>query len=110
MPSCEHCYQWAKNRTWQAECQSIAKPNPNVAPLGGFRRASGISEEKVGRIMAVWAYAGVFVGTLALYKYLDLLKRDKTKLLVGYGIVFAGLALGSAVGSRRVEKAREKKS
>lgn len=71
-----------------------------------MRSASGVSEKEVGRTMAIWAYAGVFAGTLALYKYMDLMGRDKKKLLLGYGIVFAGLALGSAVGSYRVEQKR----
>lgn len=72
-----------------------------------MRSASGVSEKEVGRTMAIWAYAGVFAGTLALYKYMDLMGRDKKKLLLGYGIVFAGLALGSAVGSYRVEQKRD---
>ena len=30
--------------------------------------------------------------------------KDKKKLLIGYGIVFAGLAAGSAIGSYRVSQ------
>ena len=77
---------------------------PPLGPKATMRQATGVSEEEVGRTMAIYAYAGVFAGTLALYKYFDLFKKDTTKLLIGYGIVFAGLALGSAVGSYRVEQ------
>ena len=69
-----------------------------------YHKASGAYDSEVGRTMAIWAYAGVFAGTLALYKYLDLFDKDKKKLLIGYGIVFAGLALGSAIGAKRVEQ------
>mgnify|MGYP003141145446 FL=1 len=69
-----------------------------------YHKASGAYDKEVGRTMAIWAYAGVFAGTLALYKYLDLFDKDKKKLLIGYGIVFAGLALGSAIGAKRVEQ------
>ena len=48
--------------------------------ISRMRSATGISEKEVGRTMAIYAYAGVFAGTLALYKYLDLFKKDKTKL------------------------------
>ncbi len=68
------------------------------------KTATGVYDKEVGRTMAIWAYAGVFAGTLALYKYLDLFDKDKKKLLIGYGIVFAGLALGSMIGSKRVEQ------
>ena len=84
---------------------SYTKPFKRKA--SSMRSASGVSEKEVGRTMAIWAYAGVFAGTLALYKYMDLMGRDKKKLLLGYGIVFAGLALGSAVGSYRVEQKRD---
>ena len=74
-----------------------------------YHKASGAYDKEVGRTMAIWAYAGVFAGTLALYKYLDLFDKDKKKLLIGYGIVFAGLALGSAIGAKRVEQKHRKK-
>tara|TARA_B110000902_G_scaffold246980_1_gene302592 strand:+ start:254 stop:463 length:210 start_codon:yes stop_codon:yes gene_type:complete len=66
-----------------------------------MKNATGVKVD-VGRTMAFWGYLGVFAGTLALYKYLDLFDKDKEKLLIGYGIVFAGLAAGSAIGSYRV--------
>ena len=69
-----------------------------------MKNATGIYKGDVGRTMAIWAYVGVFAGTLALYKYLDLFDKDKKKLLIGYGIVFAGLAAGSAIGSYRVSQ------
>jgi hypothetical protein len=72
-----------------------------------YCNVAGVSDEEVGRTMAIWAYAGVFAGTLALYKYLDLFSKDKTKLLIGYGIVFAGLAAGSAIGTMRVEQKKK---
>ena len=68
------------------------------------KTATGVYDKEVGRAMAIWAYPGVFAGTLTLYKYLDLFDKDKKKLLIGYGIVFAGLALGSMIGSKRVEQ------
>ena len=45
-----------------------------------YHKASGAYDKEVGRTMAIWAYAGVFAGTLALYKYLDLFDKDKKKL------------------------------
>ena len=69
-----------------------------------YSNATGVYGDDVGRTMAIQAYVGVFAGTLALYKYLDLFNKDKKKLLIGYGIVFAGLAAGSMVGSYRVEQ------
>jgi len=102
--SCNYCCGWASNLTHSAVCNEMSKPTPNVAPLGGYVKATGAYDKEVGRTMAIWAYAGVFAGTLALYKYLDLFDKDKKKLLIGYGIVFAGLALGSAIGAKRVEQ------
>ena len=67
-----------------------------ITPQGGLRNATGVYGDDVGRTMAIWAYVGVFAGTL--------FNKDKKKLLIGYGIVFAGLAAGSMVGSYRVEQ------
>ena len=88
------------------QCRDLCTSRPSG--VNKFKGVDGVSDEKVGRIMAIWAYAGVFAGTLALYKYLDVFNKDKTKLLIGYGIVFAGLALGSAVGTWREEQEKEK--
>mgnify|MGYP003646333323 CR=1 FL=1 len=85
------------------ECRSECTERPNVSQNSNMRKASGVKGD-VGRTMAIWAYVGVFAGTLALYKYLDLFDEDKKKLLIGYGIVFAGLAAGSAIGSYRVSQ------
>jgi len=66
--------------------------------------ANKISKGVVGKIMGKWVYIGVGVGLLATYSYLGLLKQDKQKLVIASLITFGGLALGSYIGTREVEK------
>lgn len=69
-----------------------------------YYRIDGVKDEEVGRIMAKWAYIGVGVGLLATYSYLGLLKKDKQKLLIGSIFTLGGLAIGSYIGTKEVEK------
>lgn len=67
-----------------------------------------MSEKQVGNIMAKWAYIGVAAGLLANYAYLGVLKKDTQNLVIGSLFTFGGLALGSWIGAKEVEKLKEK--
>ena len=55
-------------------------------------------------IMSKWAYLGVIAGLIGTYGYLGLLKNDKEKLIVGSLFTLGGLAIGSYIGTREIEK------
>lgn len=74
-----------------------------------YYRIDGVKDEDVGRIMGKWVYIGVGVGILASYSYLGLLKDINTKLFVGSALTLGGLALGSYIGTREVEKLKNER-
>ena len=69
-----------------------------------YNNFNGVSDDVVGKIMSKWAYLGVIAGLIGTYGYLGLLKNDKEKLIVGSLFTLGGLAIGSYIGTREVEK------
>ena len=74
-----------------------------------YYRIDGVKDEDVGRIMAKWVYIGVGAGLLATYSYLGLLKNINSKLLIGSAFTLGGLALGSYIGTKEVEKLKNER-
>ncbi len=66
-----------------------------------------MSENEVGKIMAKWAYIGVAAGLVANYAYLGILKKNTQGLVIGSLFTFGGLALGSWIGAKEVEKLKK---
>ncbi len=66
-----------------------------------------MSENEVGKIMAKWAYIGVAAGLVANYAYLGILKKNTQGLVIGSLFIFGGLALGSWIGAKEVEKLKK---
>ena len=69
-----------------------------------YYRLDGVKDVEVGKIMGKWVYIGVGLGLIGTYAYLDLLKNDKQKLVIASLITFGGLAIGSYIGTKEVEK------
>ena len=68
-----------------------------------------MSEQRVGQIMARYGYAGTIAGIVGSFAYLKLFKSKKSSNLAVAGmIILGGLAIGSSLGSRAVERERKK--
>ena len=68
-----------------------------------------MSEQRVGQIMARYGYAGTLAGIVGGFYYLKLFKSQKSSNLAIAGLmILGGLAVGSSLGSRAVEKERKK--
>jgi len=69
-----------------------------------YKNFSGVSDKVVGKIMSRWVYIGVGAGLLGTYAYLGLLKSNKQKLLIGSLFTLGGLAIGSYIGTQKLEQ------
>ena len=65
---------------------------------------SSSSDVEVGKIMAKWAYIGVIGGLIGTYYYTGILNKNKTTLFIGSLFTIGGLAIGSYIGTKEVEK------
>ena len=67
-----------------------------------------MSEKKVGKIMARYGYAGTLAGIVGSFAYLKLFNSQKSSNLAVAGIIIlGGLAIGSSLGAKAVERERE---
>lgn len=68
-----------------------------------------MSEKRVGQIMSKYGYGGTLVGIVGGFAYLKLFNSQKSSNLAVAGIIIlGGLAIGSSLGSRAVDKERKK--